>query len=72
MLKALVCIKPCKVLIQDTVILLKANTTDTLAILSFINQNLLQTNKNDIMPSHKGVWVKPGKTMKTATITKTS
>ena len=70
MLKALVCIKPCKVLIQDTVMLLKANTTDT--ILSYTNQNFLQTNKNDIIPSHKGVWAKPRKTMKTATITKTS
>ena len=50
--------------------LLKANTTDT--ILSYTNQNFLQTNKNDIIPSHKGVWAKPRKTMKTATITKTS
>ena len=70
MLKALVCIKPCKVLIQDTVMLLKANTTDT--ILSYTNQNFLQTNKNDIIPSHKGVWAKPRKAMKTETITKTS
>ena len=56
MLKALVCITPCKGLIQDTVMLLKANTTDTLAILSYTNQKFLQTNKNDIIPSHKGVW----------------
>ena len=70
MLKASVCIKPCKVLIQDTVMLLKANTTDT--ILSYTNQNFLHTNKYDIIPSHNGVWAKPRKTMKTATITKTS
>ena len=50
--------------------LLKANTTDT--ILSYTNQNFLQTNKNDIIPSHKGVWAKPRKAMKTETITKTS
>ena len=30
---------------------LKANSTDALAILSFANHNILQTRKDDIMPS---------------------
>ena len=31
--------------------LLKANTTDALAILRYANQNILETSKDDIMPS---------------------
>ena len=53
MLKALVCIKPCKILIQDTVMLLKAITTDNLAILSYTNQNFLQTNIKSLCQTPK-------------------
>ena len=51
MLNLLVCIKPVQILIQDTLMLLKANTTDTQAILSYTNHDFVQTNKDDIMPS---------------------
>ena len=36
---------------QATLMSLKANTTDALAILSYANQNILQTRKDYIMPS---------------------
>ena len=51
MLNVLVCIKPVELHIQDTLMLLKANTTDTQAILSYTNHDFVQTNKDDIMPS---------------------
>ena len=51
MLNTLVSIKPGEPLSQATLMSLKANTTDALAILSYANQNILQTRKDDIMPS---------------------
>ena len=51
MLNALAGIKTGELLVQDTLMLLKSNTTDTLAILSYTNQNFLQACKDDIMPS---------------------
>ena len=51
MLKTLVSIKPGEPLSQATLMSLKANTTDALAILSYFNQSILQTRKGDIMPS---------------------
>ena len=51
MLNTLVSISPGEPLSQVTLTSLKANTTDALAILSCANQNILQTHKDDIMPS---------------------
>ena len=51
MLNTLVSINPGEPLSQATLTSLKANTTDALAILSCANQNILQTHKDDIMPS---------------------
>ena len=51
MFNTLVSIKPGEPLSQATLMSLKANTTDALAILSYANQNILQTRKDDIMPS---------------------
>ena len=51
MLNTLVSIKPGEPLSQATLMSLKANTTDALAILSYFNQSILQTRKGDIMPS---------------------
>ena len=50
-LNTLVSIKPGEPLIQTTFMSLKANTTDALAILSYANQNIFQTRKDDIMSS---------------------
>ena len=51
MLNTLVSIKPGEPLSQATLMSLKVNATDALAILSYANQNILQTRKDDIMPS---------------------
>ena len=50
MLNTLVSIKPGEPLSQATLMSL-ANTTDTLTILSYANQNIFQTRKDNIMPS---------------------
>ena len=51
MLNTLVSIKPGEPFSQATLISLKANTINALAILSYANQNILQTRKDNIMPS---------------------
>ena len=51
MLNTIVSIKPGEPLNQATLTSLKANTMDALAILSYANQNILQTRKDDIMSS---------------------
>ena len=51
MLNTLVSIKPGESVSQVILMWLKANTTDALAILSYANQNILQTQKNHVMPS---------------------
>ena len=50
-LNTLVSIKPGEPLSQTTFMSLKAKTTDALAILSYANQNIFQTRKDDIMSS---------------------
>ena len=50
MLNTLVSIKPGEPLSQATLMSL-ANTTDTLTIFSYANQNIFQTRKDHIMPS---------------------
>ena len=50
-LNTLVSIKPWEPLSQTTFMSLKANITDALAILSYANQNIFQTRKDDIMSS---------------------
>ena len=50
-LNILVSIKPGEPLSQTTFMSLKANITDALAILSYANQNIFQTRKDDIMSS---------------------
>ena len=51
MLNTSISIKSGESLSQATLMPLKANSTDALAILSFANHNILQTRKDDIMPS---------------------
>ena len=51
MLNTLVSIKPGESIIQAIIMWLKANTIDALAILSYANQNIFQTRKDDVMPS---------------------
>ena len=51
MLNTLLSIKPGEPLSQATFMSLKANTADASAILSYANQKILQTSKDDIMPS---------------------
>ena len=51
MLNTSISIIPGESLSQATLMPLKANSTDALAILSYANQNILQTRKDDIMPS---------------------
>ena len=50
-LNTLVSIKLWEPLSQTTFMSLKANITDALAILSYANQNIFQTRKDDIMSS---------------------
>ena len=51
MLNTLVSIKPGEPLSLAILMSLKTNTTDSLAILSHANQNILQTRKDNTMPS---------------------
>ena len=51
MLNTLVSIKSVEPLSQATLLSLKANTSDALANLSYANHNILQTRKDDLMPS---------------------
>ena len=48
MLNCLVGIKPGEPLSQETLKLFKTNTTATLAILRYVNQNILNTSKDNI------------------------
>ena len=51
MLNTLVSLKPGELLSQATLMSLKTNTTGVLAILSHANHNILETSKDNIMPS---------------------
>ena len=57
MLNTLVSIKPGEPLTLATLLSLKTNTTDSLAILSHANQKILQTRKDNIVPSLSEVGV---------------